>query len=101
MGEAKLGRALRRQIDRIWVETAKRKGLRAADSVVTRIAEVVAMLGRQPESGVPGTRRGRAMRRFLAGEYWIYYVTGPGGARVRKIRHFKQDQSKDWDATNG
>ena len=80
------------------METAKKNGITAADKTITRIAEVVALLGEQPEMGVRGTRRGREVRRFLAGDYWIYYDGGTG-ARVRKLKHFKRDQSKDWDAT--
>ena len=101
MGKANLSRQLRQQIDRIWLETAKRSGIRAADKTIIRIAEVVALLGDQPEIGVSGTRRGREVRRFLAGDYWIYYEGGAGGARIRKLKHYKQDQSKDWDATTG
>ena len=83
------------------METARRKGIAAADGAIAKITKVVALLGVQPEMGVPGARSGRAMRRFLAGDYWIYYETGAGGVRIRKIRHVRQDQTKDWDATRG
>ena len=96
-----LGRRLAEQIDRIWRETARRKGEGAAERVLGRIAEVLVALRRQPLMGVPGRRRGKERRRFLAGEYWIYYRVVDGVARVDGLRHFKQDQSKDWDATNG
>ena len=53
----------------------------------------------QPLMGVSGRRRGKARRRFLAGEYWIYYHVVDGAARFERLRHYKQDQANDWDAT--
>lgn len=90
-----------RQIDRIWLETAKLKGERGAERAAGRIIDLMIALRKQPLMGVSGSRKGKEARRVLAGDYWIYYHVLGGVARVGRLRHVRQDQSKDWDATLG
>jgi plasmid stabilization system protein ParE len=90
---------LRKQIQRIWQDVAKRKGERAAEKALGQMEQAFFQLRRHPGMGVAGTRKGRVLRRLLAGDYWIYYVETGSSVRIRQIRHYKQDQAKSWDAT--
>ena len=100
MGRVRVNRQIHKQIDRIWQWNAMERGELIATAVVEKIWDVMELLGTQPNLGALGRRRGTPTRRFLAGDYWVYYQAVPGGARVVCLRHYKQDQSKDWDGTN-
>ena len=92
---------IHQQIDRIWLATAERKGETAAKEAVGRIWEVLALLGKQPRIGVEGRCRGKEIRRFLAGDYWIYYVLETSRVRIRQVKHHKRRQATYWDVPGG
>ena len=87
MSAVSIDRRILRQIDRIWLETAKLKGERAAERAAGRITDLIIALRKQPLMGVAGSRKGKDARRVLA--------------RVGRLRHVRRDQSKYWDATLG
>ena len=101
VSRVQVNRRIRKQIDLIWRWNAKRRGEATATAVVEELWDVLALLGAQPGMGNEGTRRGKSTRRFLAGEYWMYYQKSTAGIRVVCLKHYKRNQAKDWDATLG
>lgn len=70
-------------MQRIWQDVAKRKGERAAEKALGEIEAAFFRLRQHPAMGLAGTRRGRALRRVIAGEYWIYYAETGSSVRIR------------------
>ena len=94
-----LGPGIQRRIDGIWQELARRHSEGAANDTVARLEEVFELLAAQPGMGVPGECAGKPLRRFLAGNYWVYYRVPEQGVLITKLSHVRQNQAQEWDAT--
>ena len=100
MRRVQVNRQIHKQLDGIWQWNAVRRGEPVATAAIEKIWDVFALLGAQPGVGAAGRRRGKPTRRFLAGEYWVYYQRVTGGIRVVCVKHHMRNQAKDWDGTN-
>ena len=101
MARYSIGRKLRRRIHGIWLDLVDYRGERAADKALGRIVEVFSLIAQQPGIGVGGSKDGIPVRRFLAGDYWIYYRLGRRGVQFTSVKHHRERQSADWDAREG
>ena len=92
MGRYRFGLGARRKLRAIWANIAKWRGVAAADKASDRLEEVFGVLADQPGMGVMGACGREGVRRFLAGEFWIYYRELPDGIQIVDLKHYKQRQ---------
>lgn len=75
-----------RDAARIWAYVAQ-DNVAAADKLVDRFDEKLALLADSPGLGTPRPEFRHDLRSLAVGNYVIFYTTSPDGIRVARILH--------------
>lgn len=84
----------RRDLIEIWTYIAADNEA-AADGVLDRIDEVLAMLADNPRAGRPRPELAPDLRSFPAGSYVLFYLPGVDGIELVRVRSGFLDISRD------
>ncbi len=69
-----------------WLYIAQ-DNIDAADRFLERMDQIVRMISERPEIGESQDDLKRGLRRFVAGNYLIFYESMPKGIRVVRVLH--------------
>ena len=83
-----------RDLDEIFLDWAKRAGLRVADRLIDNITGRFWILGGHPSAGRPSEDIAAGVRCFPAGKYLIYYRKTRKGTDILHIFHGARDQKR-------
>jgi toxin ParE1/3/4 len=76
----------RADLREIWLHIA-RDNVDAADRLLDRLDQAVRLLAANPEMGERQDDLKRGLRRFVVGNYLLFYESIPGGIRVVRVLH--------------
>jgi toxin ParE1/3/4 len=81
-----------RDLDEIFLYSADRASLEAADRIIDRITERFWLLGEHPNAGNLAGNIAPGVKCFPAGKYLIYYRNTRRGTDILHIFHGARDQ---------
>lgn len=79
-------RPARADLREIWLYVAQ-DSIEAADRLLDRLDRTVRMLANNPGIGERRDDLRAGLRRFVMGNYLVFYETVPGGIRVVRVLH--------------
>ena len=79
-------RPARADLREIWLYVAQ-DSIEAADRLLDRVDRTVRMLANNPGIGERQDDLRAGLRRFVMGNYLVFYETVPGGIRIVRVLH--------------
>ena len=76
----------RADLREIWLYVAQ-DSIEAADRLLDRLDRTIRMLARNPAIGQREDDLREGLRRFVVGNYLVFYEPVPGGIRVVRVLH--------------
>jgi len=93
----RLAASARRDLQEISDYWTSEAGEHVALQVIAAILETVITISRQPKAGVIAEAFGPGVRKFLAGNYMLYYQAYRAGIEILHVFHGKRDQPGAWN----